>query len=118
MVSILTDAASDAELAMIEMAFRGVFDAAKLTAGWKFRVECARRNGRPIVAVALENTNLPEGDPKRVLYLRVSITRPVRDRGELKPVVMEVLRRHLEKAVPDGLDQCWWAGENVARPAG
>ena len=93
----------------IEAEFRGLFDAAKLTEGWRFRLECQRRKGRPVVAVVLEP---PAGD---VIAVRVRFQQPVRSRGELKPVVMEVMRRLLEKGVERGLREAWFEGANGVR---
>ena len=114
--ALLSDAASDAEMALIEAAFRGVFDAARLTHGWRFEIEVVRRWNvrvaalRPIVMVMLVDEMRPESDAKRRFGVRVSITQVVGGVGELKPVVMEVLRRHLERALPEGLSECRFDG--------
>ena len=117
----LSDASLDAERDLIKMAFEGVFLEAKLSHGWRFHVECQRRWNRradclrPIVAVVLENTALPEDHPKRRFGVKTSFTQVVKSRGELKPVVMEVLRRCLEDGMENGLSEMWFEGANVAK---
>ena len=118
----LTDAAGDAELAMVRAAFEGVFLAARLSHGWKFEVEVVRRWNlevatlRPIVMVMLVDEKRPEDDPKRRFGVRTSLTQVVRGREELKPVVMEVLRRALVVGTENGLTECRFDGlEQVGR---
>lgn len=117
----LTDPTHDAELDLIKMAFEGVVSQAKLSHGWRFHVECQRRWNipaaclRPVVAVVLENTALAEDNPKRRFAVKVSMTQVVRSRGELKPVVMETLRRCLESGMENGLREAWFEGANAAK---